>query len=648
MADPNPYSAMTPEEIADSPTANPLGLSPGQLERLGFDCKREVDESSDAKGTLPDRWSRNTRLYDLDPELTNLNVVPGMMSYPIPLWRPKADEIINTVHRALTSYEPYCQLLPYSGKPDDKKKCDRVQKAAQTVISDDTSRQGFDRSLRMCLQLAANHGVSYITSWTTADGEVKYDSIDANDFVFYPHEVIDMKRAQTLGHKIWLLKDEIRALQQSGEYMKVSVGTDDTVDSRGGESESYRGSGQSQAVEAGFDKIKCYQLIRRCRFAPPGSDEERQSPVANSSDDYTQAKDYLIHFCYDTSKILKVVPWDYKTSRGYFDIRLSESYGSHWPSSSPGNVIQGLQLAYSDLINVLIQLGYAASCPETHITGEQAPARAGRGGPGTKHYHASADVKVFAVTNQVNVAPLMEIVPIIERCANDLLKITPLGTTEPLKSNASGNEAALLARSKEEGRDQYSNFVVPIMAEIFLFVIEMITLHFRKITKRYEGLGLQDATDLKVKARCIPTSKSNWGSSGTLFQKLGIAGQIASDPESGFDKRKVLEQSMLALDLPFDIESLRKLEPSAIQLAAIIQGLLGWIQWQSQGGQGNPPPGTVAPEEALKVVEEIRQGVAGHPGQEPEEGQGGVPARTGGSPIAPAGAASAEIPPLGG
>ncbi len=633
MADPNPYASMTDDEIADSPKANPLGLSADQLRNLGMDCKREVDESTDSKGNLPQRWDRNTGLYGLDPSLTNLNLVPGMMSYPIPLWRPKADEIINTTHRSLTSYEPYCQLLPYSGKPEDKEKCDRVQKAAQTIIGDDTGRQGFDRSLRMDLQLAVNHGISYITTWAEADGTIKFDAIDAHDFVFYPHEVIDIKRAQTVGHKLFLLKDEILDTQQSGEYMKVSVGTNDTVGERGGESETYRASGESQPTEAGFDKIKCYQLIRRCRFAVPNSDEDKQSSRANASDDYTVAKDYLIHFAYDTSKVLKVVPWDYKTARGYFEIRLAESYGSHWPSSSPGNVIQGLQLAYSDLINVLIQLGYAASCPETHITGEQAPVRVERSGPGTKHYHTSQDVKVYVVSNQINVAPIMGIVPIIERCANDLLKITPLGTTEPLKSNASGNEAALLAKSKEEGRDQYSTFVVPVMAEIFLFVVEMMTLHFRTVSKRYEGLGIDDARDLKVKARCIPTSKSNWGSSGSLFQKLGTALQIASDPESGFDKRKVYEQSMLALDLPYDIESLKKLEPSAVELAAIIQGMIGWIQWQTSGGQGQPPPGVVAPEEALKVVEEIRQGVAGHPGQE--------------QPAEAAKAQSAEVAPQG-
>lgn len=607
---------MTEDEIALSPKANPVGLSANQLYRLGMDCKREVDQSRDDQGTLPERCDRNTGLYNLDPALTNLNMVPGMMSYPIPLWRPKADEIINTVHSALTSYEPYCQLLPYSGKPEDKKKCERVQKAAQTIIGDDTGRQGFDRSLRMCLQLSVNHGISYITTFAEPDGTIMFDSISLQDFVFYPHEVIDIKRAQTVGHKIWLLKDEILAMQQSGDYMKVGVGTDDTVGPRGGDSETYKATGQSQPTESGFDKIKCYQLIRKCRFATPGSEEDRQGERANASDDYSKTKDYLIHFSYDTAKILKVVPWDYKTSRGYFEIRLAESYGSHWPSSSPGNIIQGLQLAYSDLINVLIQLGYAASCPETHVVGEQAPARVERRGPGTRTYHTSPDVKVFAVTNQVNVAPIMGIVPIIERCANDLLKITPLGSTEALKSNASGNEAAMLAQSKQQGHNQYSNFVVPVMGEVFQTIIEMITLHFRPITKRYDELGLEDARDLKVKARCIPTSKSNFGSSGTLFQKIGAAAQIAADPESGFDKRKLLEQAMLALDLPFDIESLKKLEPSPMQLAAIIQGMLGWIQWQTSGGQGNPPPGVVNPEEAKKVIEEVRQGLAGHPGQE--------------------------------
>ena len=70
MADPNPYSHLTDEEIADSPKANPLGLTASQLRALGADCKREVDESHDAKGTLPDRWDRNTGLYNLDPTLT--------------------------------------------------------------------------------------------------------------------------------------------------------------------------------------------------------------------------------------------------------------------------------------------------------------------------------------------------------------------------------------------------------------------------------------------------------------------------------------------------------------------------------------------------------------------------------------------------
>src|SRR3954469_8135430 len=121
---------------------------PDKLRELGIVVCQEIEHSETGKGSLPRRWERNEQLYNIDPEATNLNLVEGMASYPIPLWKPKADRIIGTVFKSITGIEPYVQCIPSSTLAKDVQATTRLEKALMAIATKNEGKFGFDRAFR--------------------------------------------------------------------------------------------------------------------------------------------------------------------------------------------------------------------------------------------------------------------------------------------------------------------------------------------------------------------------------------------------------------------------------------------------------------------------------------------------------------------
>ena len=124
---------------------------PDKLRELGIIVCQEIEHSETGKGSLPRRWERNEQLYNIDPDATNLNLVEGMASYPIPLWKPKADRIIGTVFKSITGIEPYVQCVPDSLMAQDAERAQRLERALMAIANFEDGRFGFDRAFRQCL-----------------------------------------------------------------------------------------------------------------------------------------------------------------------------------------------------------------------------------------------------------------------------------------------------------------------------------------------------------------------------------------------------------------------------------------------------------------------------------------------------------------
>ncbi|MFI5385998.1 MAG: hypothetical protein ACHQ50_07740 [Fimbriimonadales bacterium] len=585
---------------------------PDKLRDLGIAICQEIEHSETGKGSLPRRWERNEQLYNIDPDATNLNLVESMASYPIPLWKPKADRIVGTVFKSITGIEPYVQCIPDTESPGDSEKAQRLARALMTVATHDEGRYGFDRAFRQCLKTAVNTGIAVLYVHPTQDGCVEHEPIHPKDFCIYPHELGDIKKAKTVGHRFWKLRNEIKALFEAGEYLTDEVGGADSVGERGGKSSAFGRTAETPIQEPDDQLIECWQVVRRCDL---GEGE----------------RDYIVCVAKKTQLVLKVAPLEYKTGRLYFDIRFDDEYGSFWPASSPGQDIQGIQLIYSDLFNVAIQGGYSAAFPGVALIGATLNAKVKRWGPGTV-WELPSGASVQTVGNTFNGGFLVSLLPHIENIADATSRVSRLGTSENLPASTTATAAAGFLQAQEQGQDQFTAFVAPTVAEIFTFLREILVLHWEQIKRQHgTALGIQKRDDLTQAVRFVPTGKSSNSSPNTLLQKLQMAMGLSQNPNSTLDYQSVEKQVLQALDLPFDVTGLEKpLGPTARELTAVLAGLLN---------------GQVSPQEALQILQEAH---AATTGQTPNVGvpPNGLPApgAGGGPPTGPAPAASGAVP----
>lgn len=580
---------------------------PDALRELGIVVCQEIEHSETGKGTLPRRWDRNEQLYNIDPDATNLNLVEGMASYPIPLWKPKADRIVGTVFKSITGIEPYVQCVPEADVAGDSDKAQRLSRALMTVATYDEGRYGFDRAFRQCLKTAVNTGIAVLYVHPTRDGLVEHEPIHPKDFCIYPHELGDIGKAKTVGHRYWKLRSEINGLFESGEYLTDEVGGADSVGERGGKSAAFGRTVDTPAQESDDQLIECWQVVRRCDL---GDGE----------------KDYLICVARKTQMVLKVERFEYKSGRMYFDVRFDDEYGSFWPASSPGQDVQGIQLIYSDLFNVAIQGGYSQAFPGVALIGATLNSKVKRWGPGTV-WELPAGASVQTVGTQFNGQFLVSLVPHIEGIADAASRISRLGTSDNLPASTSATAAAGFLQAQQDGQDQYTAFVAPIVADVFAFIREILSLHWKPIFQRHgTTLGLHGPEDVDFPVRFVPTGKSTAASPTTLMQKLQMAMGLSQNPQSVLDYQSVEKQILQALDLPFDVAGLEKpAGPLAQELTAVLAGLLN---------------GQVSPQEAMMILQEANAATSGQApgGALPPGGLGPVPP---GGPLPPGAAAPA-------
>lgn len=578
--------AFTPSAM-DGPAAKRKAqgseLDEETLRKLGVDICNEIEHSETGKGSLPKRWDKNEQLYNIDPQATNLNLVEGMASYPIPLWKPKADRIIGTVFKSMTAIEPYVQIVPDSEDPNDTDKATRLEKALMTVATAETGKYGFDRALRQCLKTAVNTGIAIFYMHPMTDGSVLSEAIHPRDFCIYPHELGSIKAAKTIGHRYWKLRSEIQSAYEAGEYLTDEVGGSHGVGERGGKSADFGRTVDTPTNHPSDELIECWQVVRRCDL-----DGEE--------------KEWLVTVTRMTQKVLRVVPFEYTSGRMYFDIRFDDEYGSFWPASSPGQDIQGIQLIYSDLFNVAIQGGYSTAFPGVAIIGATLNSKVKRWGPGTVwELPSGADVKI--VGNAFDGKYLVDLIPKVEEIADATSRISRLGVSQALPSSTTATAAAGMLEAQDEGKDQYSDFVAPAIGEIFVFLREILLVHYTEITAKHKNLGLQ-GDEVVLKGRFIPTGKTSTTSPTQLLNKLRMALELAEKPISTLDYAEVEDQVMQMLDFPFDVAGLKKKGPSSMEWIALVMGFL---------------QGQVTIEELAQIAQEAQAGIT------QQDPSGGVP-----------------------
>lgn len=511
---------------------------------LGVLFRRHVDASKDAVGALADRWDKNEALYNQDHNESTLNIVDGLKVYPIPLWKQKADRIIGTVFQGITGVEPYVQILTDDGTND---RADDIEKSLQLLAGRGNTKDTFDRAFGQCLTIAVNTNVSILYVYKMAGGRVCFRPIHPKDFVAYPHEMVSLDDMVTIGHRFYRMRSEIQDKIDKGEYFDVPLGSNaDPTGEETGKGADFALATGTHHVEIKDELMEMYQLLHKHDFGDG-------------------LKWYRFTFAYDSQAILDAELYPY-TKPWYFDIRFSDEYNSFWPANSPGWSMQALQKAYTDIVNTIIGGAYACAFPILVFEGGAIPTKMKRSTVGAI-YEVPQGTNITQIKPEVDFVWLANMLAIIEKAADGVSRISQLGTAQNLPSGTTATAAAGQLKAQEEGKDQYTSFVAPAIADIWRFLFELLANHFDEFKGNFaDALPVETVDDLlQSPVRFEPTGKSAETNPVVLLDKLKMTLGMASNPVSQLDYQKVEDQVVQAFNLPQNIKSLQKDEVSVAQ-----------------------------------------------------------------------------------
>jgi hypothetical protein len=518
---------------------------------------KHIQANNNAIEALTARWDVAEALYNLDHNETGLNLVEGLKSYPIPLWKPKADRIIGTVYQGITGIDPYVQILTDDGEND---RADNIEKSLQLMAGRGNTTHTFDRAFLQCLTIAINTNISFLYAYKTAEAKVRFKAIHPKDFVMYPHEQVYIEDMLTVGHRTYKLRSQIEEKQIAGEYYDKGLSASQgRVNENIGKAADFSLIQDTEAVDHGDDQVTCYQLLHKCDIGEG-------------------LKWYRFLLAYQEQYILEVEEYPYSRPF-YFDVRFVDEYSSAWPASSPGYSMQAIQKAYTDLHNVIIHGNYATSNPILCFIGGAMPAKFKRSQVGGI-YELPAGTEVQVINTQFKGDQLAAMIPQLEKVADSVTRISQLGTSQNLPSSTTATAAAGMLKAQEEGKDQYTAFVAPSVVDVWRFLYELLEAHFDEFKEAYgASLPLESKADLPTTPlRFEATGKSAETNPRALLEKLQLLLNMSSSPESRLDYQKVEGQVVQSLNVPQDLKSLEKDAVAASE--QIVQDLIS---------QGIPP-----------------------------------------------------------
>lgn len=583
-----------------------LENDPNLRQSLGIMLYNHIEASNMATGDLRERWDKNEALYNQDHNESSLNIVDGLATYPIPLWAQKADRIVGTVFQGITGIEPYVQVLTDDG---ENERADDIEKALMVMANRGATNETFDRAFLQSLQIAVNTNISFIYAYMKDEGQVCFKAVHPKDFVGYPHELVDLNQMVTIGHRFYMMRSTAQARIDKGEYLPGTLGSNTSVsENETGKSADFSKVGDTGAIEPKDEILTFYQLLYR-------------GPLEDGGED----KVVRFTFCYDTQEVFKAEDYPYENA-WYFPVKFADEYNSLWPASSPGWRMQALQKAYTDIVNTIIGGAYATAFPILCFIGGAMPTKMKRTTVGAI-YELPAGIEVVQIKPQVDFGFLAQMLQVIENAADGVTRISALGTSQNMPSGTTATAASGFLKAQEEGKDQYTSFVAPVVADVWRFLYELLVAHFDTLKKLHkDAIQLESVDELADKPmRFEPTGKSAETNPRVLLEKLQMMLGMASSPESQLDYRRVEDQVVQGLNIPQDIKSLQKDEVSVseeiVQMMLetglppeqLVQILSGMAQMMAGGGNGQMGSGGMeaVPGDQAPPLDPAMAGIAG-------------------------------------
>jgi len=549
---------------------NLLKLSDSQRDELAQRICQEIDASESSKGTLPLRWERNEKIYHVDPDVSALHVAEGMQPYNIPLYRQKADRVIGTVHSAITGLYPYVQALDDSAEGNND---ELVERGLQAMAEDGD----FASKLKQVLRLAVNTNLGTLRIRPELKHRaVTMDWVHPGNMMCYPAEHGTFAEAKTVGHRFYKMRYRIERAQRKGSYYEEEIfGGDDPNDHYQGRINTRTET--TQPVDQGEAQVELWEVIHECDLKGNGEYRRYLCVVARSQQKLLSCQEYPYS-----------MPW-------YFDVRLDDAGGQVWPNDSLAQILQGVQMAYSDIHTTLIHGSYMAAFPLVVVSGGALPVKAKKYGPSTL-IESPMDVKVQAIATSFNPGALPMEAQKLEEVADSVSGISRLGMSEALPASTTATAAGGMLQAQQERKDQYTESVSPAISRIWEFLYELLQHHFeamRVVLGTRFPKGLTYAALAGRRLRFQVTGRSGASSPQSLLQKLQFLASLTQNPNSSLDYGRIEERMLQALDLPFSTQGLQKNGPAVQELEQLIVAMA---------------QGKVSPQQAMAALQQDKNG----------------------------------------
>lgn len=554
--------------------------------KLASDILLMIDDSENAKGSLPERWEAVEALYNLDEYVRAYKPHEGAAEFSFPLMTSRLDAMEAGVCNPMLNAIPY---FTANSTGEDASKTDTAEKAVHWAL--DMSM--WSTRLRQAAHIAAMCGRSVIRVWFDArvqgfsadtpdfqsyeDGEVEYaaprvDVIHPKDFVIYPAAKARITAARMVGHMEYMMKREVKEFQRAGTWYNDGPGISPaSVEVPGKSADFARTQLNSTSIDAD-DLIKIYFLTVKFDLNNDGSDEW-----------------YECVYAYDTRSLLDIKP--YKWSRpGYFGPGFVQEYRTFYPASSPGKKLEQLNLAYNELLNQFydgVQAGaYSTTFANLDNGGTQDQWLQA---PPNSIIATNGAPQVQQISSTFNGAPFPMMLDKLENLADQAIRrpVTEIGGQFKAGTTATAaNQAnAATAESKNEMLEAFAGNELCAMAD---FILELMAANADVIKEVYGDSAPWDtADDLRCKCVWEVTGKSPNSNGELVIQKIqGLVGMVTSlglmdrvDPDG------LLMAMNQALDLPNNAKILYT--PEELQQNALAQQQLA-EQAASFGPAGIP------------------------------------------------------------
>lgn len=552
----------------------PEGVKKDDLVTLGSDICREIQSSISMLGSLPDRWKKNEAIDKCDPTAVSTDFVEGSSTYPMPLATQRNDRIAGSVFDAITGLDPWVQCIA----DDDNlaEIADKVEKDLHFLAI----KSGLETPLYQSLRAACNTNIALMRCCVDEEkGLFTFHTCHPQNFIAYPCNSARIEDLKTVGHRIRKMEWEVKKKQDEGEYLEGPITSGEKVD------QPWDEAGRSDS----FDKVETENYAN--------SDDE---PVILYEFETRRIwKGELRKFrglvVFATQLILEIEDLEYTRTR-WQDLRYDPEDGRWWPASSPTQRMQGLQIAYTDCINTVLQGAKAAAGPPIGVRGGNATNQKLTTYKPFSLIELAANQELQPISISFRGEYLMGLAESFERQADGVSRISSVGMGQESSGNKTATEIAGVLEGQRQGEGMYLSTASYGVEALWALMFEYYQYHFDDFKVRWgDALQIKDKSEIEtVTLRFEVTGRSGSNNPATVAQKMQMLLQLAMNPQSVLDFREVEKATVNALKVPGSSKLLKPEDPLMGIQQAIVDALM----------MGVPP------EQAMQAAMQTVQGAA--------------------------------------